>query len=274
MIATLPMYARPWNRAAHDALWECIRDGLHARGVAAPDALDHDIDHMAGWGRDDLVLGQMCSLPLRAVFAGRVTVIGTGDYGLPDTAPGYYRSVYVVRADDPARTLADCAGYRYTLNDFGSQSGWGSPWADAVRQGLALLPTLVTGTHRSSMEAVAAGHADLAAIDAQTWWMDRGRVPARDALRVIGRTHATPGQSFVTAGARDPAPYASAIAEAIAALSPDHRATLGLRGIVTLPHGAYDLPVPRHPAGRKSARQLHSTRESRQLRGRQGNTRT
>ncbi len=33
MIAALPMYDRPENRAAHDALWSLIRDGLRARGI-------------------------------------------------------------------------------------------------------------------------------------------------------------------------------------------------------------------------------------------------
>ncbi|WP_246082533.1 hypothetical protein [Rubellimicrobium rubrum] len=63
MIAALPMYDRPDNWAAHDALWSLIRDGLRSRGNAAPDALDHGTDPMDEWGRPDLVLGQICNLP-------------------------------------------------------------------------------------------------------------------------------------------------------------------------------------------------------------------
>ena len=42
MFAALPMYDRPDNREAHDRLWGAIRDGLRARGVAAPEALDRE----------------------------------------------------------------------------------------------------------------------------------------------------------------------------------------------------------------------------------------
>ena len=51
MIAALPMYDRPENAWAHDALWARVRDGLRARGLAAPDALDRLTPHDETWGR-------------------------------------------------------------------------------------------------------------------------------------------------------------------------------------------------------------------------------
>jgi hypothetical protein len=49
MIAALPMYDRPENRSAHDALWALIRDGLRARGIEAPDELDRQTPYDEGW---------------------------------------------------------------------------------------------------------------------------------------------------------------------------------------------------------------------------------
>lgn len=247
MFASLPMYARPWNRGAHDAFWALVRDGLRARGVVAPDALDHETGHEEGWARDDLVLGQICNLPLRTRFAGRLTVIGACDHALPETPPGHYRSLWVVRADDPARRVEDCAGYSFAFNEAGSQSGWGSPWADALDRGIALAPVLRTRSHAGSVAAVAAGDADLAAIDLRTWLMDEGHDPGHGALRIIGRTHATPGQTLVTGPGRDPAPFRAAIAGAIANLAPGDRDMLCLRSVVPLPPDAYDLPIPPDP---------------------------
>lgn len=245
MIAALPMYDRPENAAAHDALWSLIRDGLRARGVAAPDALDRATGHMEGWARDDLVLSQICNLPWRARFRDKVTLIGASDYGL-DCAPGHYFSVFVVRAEDPATDPAQRAE-RFAYNEALSNSGWGAPQLWAARHGFAFAPHLATGAHWESARAVAEGRADIAAIDAITWGNLSRWSPDAARLRVIGRTDATPGQSFITRKGQDPAPYRAAIAEAIDALPVDHRATLGLRGIVALPLSDYDIPLPPVP---------------------------
>jgi len=247
MFAALPMYERPETAEAHDLLWSLIRDGLRGRGIDAPDALDRSLPHMEGWSRADLVLGQICNLPWRAVFRDRVTLIGAADFGLPDAAPGEYYSLFVLRVDDLVCSLFDCAGYRFAYNEGLSNSGWGAPVQTAAALGLTLSPALCTGAHVASVHAVAEGRADLAAIDAVTWRNLTRWDPVAAGLRVIGRTHASPGQSFITRAGQDPEPYRAAIAAAIAALPPDAADLLGLRGIVVLPPGAYDLPLPPLP---------------------------
>lgn len=247
MHANLPMYDRAETSAAHDALWALIRDGLRARGLAAPEALDRTVGHMEGWARPDLVLSQICNLPWRARFRGRVTLIGASDYGLPEAEPGEYYSLFVVRAGDPAQRLADCANHRFAYNEALSNSGWGAPVQTAAAQGIALNPAIGTGAHVESLRAVAEGRADLAAIDAVTFRNCRRWEPAAVRLRVIGRTFASPGQSFITRAGEDPLPYRAAISDAIAALAPGDRDALGLKGIVVLPEAAYDLPLPPAP---------------------------
>lgn len=246
MIAALPMYDRPENAAAHDALWALIRDGLRARGIDAPDALDRATSYDAGWGRDDLVLGQICNLPYRARFRDRVTAIGAADHDLPDCPPGHYHSIWILRADDPAADPLTRAG-RFAYNDGLSHSGWGAPWAAAAARDVRLTPHLRTGGHAESLRAVAEGRADLAAIDAITWRNLARWSPHAGAVRVAGRTGTAPGMTFIAAGHVDPAPRLAAIAEAIAALPQPERDILGLRGIVALPQSAYDLPFPPDP---------------------------
>ncbi|MBI1416535.1 MAG: PhnD/SsuA/transferrin family substrate-binding protein [Limimaricola sp.] len=248
MIASLPMYDRPENMAAHDALWALIRNGLRDRGLDAPDALDRATDHMEGWGRPDLVLGQICNLPYRALFRDRVTAIGCADYGLSDTPAGHYRSLFVVREDDPAKRPEDCDGYRLAYNEGMSQSGWGTAWAWSQARGMTLRPALQTGAHRASVAAVAEGRADWAAVDAISFRNMAGRDPGAARLRVIGRTDPSPGMTFITRPGQNPAPYFAAISDAIAALPAEHRDEIGLRAIVALPPSAYDLPLPPNPA--------------------------
>jgi len=247
MIASLPMYDRPENAAAHDALWSLIRDNLRTNGISAPETLDRATPHMEGWARPDLVLGQICNLPYRALFRGKVTLIGAADYGVPDAGPGQYYSQFIVRADDPATDPTQCTGYRFVLSEPLSQSGWGAAndWARAHDH--RLTPVLRSGGHRNSLLAVVEGRADLASIDAITLRNLLRWEPAAQQIRIIGRTHATPGMTFITALGRDPAPCFAAIDAAIRALSPTHRDTLGLRGIVALPPSAYDIPLPPVP---------------------------
>lgn len=249
MYASLPMYLWPANLAAHDRLWGLIRDGLRARKVAAPDALDHASNHMDGWARPDLVLSMICNLPYRARFRGKVTLIGAADYPIPGVDSGYYHSVFVVRAGDPAQSLADAAAYPMALNEPLSNSGWGMAQQYAAGLGLTLNPRLRTGAHRSSLAAVAEGRAGLAALDGVTWGYMQRWDPLAAGVKVIDQTHDTPGMTFVTAAGRDPGLFFAVITAAIAALSASDRDLLNLRGIVALPEAAYDIPLPPLPAG-------------------------
>lgn len=244
MIASLPMYARASNRAAHDAFWALVRDGLRDRGIDAPDGLDHAIGHTESWARPDLVLGQICNLPYRTVFRDKVTLIGAAQYALPDCPQGFYYSHIVVRGDE---TGTDPAALRFACNELMSHSGYGAAHAWARDNGYALCAPAELGSHHAVIDALANGRADIAAIDAQTWWIEAQENPLVKRLKIIGRSPASPGQSFVTRKGQDPAPYFAAIQGAIQALGDTDRACLNLRDIVALSQNAYDLPLPPKP---------------------------
>lgn len=245
MIASLPMYVHAGNRKAQDAFWELVRDGLRTRGIEAPDALDYQIGHLESWAHPGLVLGQICNLPYRALFADRVTRIGAADFGLEGCAPGMYRSIFVVRTEDPAQSIADCDGYRLAYNEPMSQSGWAAPWAAARRHGIAFVHGAHTHAHRASLAAVAGNLADLAAIDAQTLWLyERFQPDLLAGLRKIGASHTSPGMTFITRKGEDPAPYAAAIREAITAMPPALAGDFGLKGLVVLDDTHYHESLP------------------------------
>lgn len=249
LIACLPMYDWPHLAAAHDSLWALIRDRLAAEGIDAPQTLDREIGLWDAWESPDLLLAQTCGLPYRTRLHGRVSLIGTPDYGLPETQAGYYRSVLVTRRGE----ASEVSGYRdrvLACNGYDSQSGWAAPQNHAADLGFQFTDTRKTGAHRASAGAVAEGQADIAAIDAVTWRIMKTAMPEiTGALQVIGVTAATPALPLVTARDRDPAPVASAVAWAIASLPPGHRAALGLRGLIRLPAQAYlAVPTPPPPA--------------------------
>jgi len=169
-VAVLPMYDRPEIRAGTDRLWAAIRDRLRTAGMAAPDALDRTMPVWQAWTDPDLALGQTCGLPYATRLDGRVGLVGAPDFGVGGCPPGHYCSVLVVRADDPRDRLEAFRGAVAAVNETGSQSGHAAlmdATAPLARDGGFLGGAWITGSHASSIRAVAEGAADLAAIDAQ-----------------------------------------------------------------------------------------------------------
>lgn len=257
-LAVLPMYDRPEVRTATDRLWAALRDALRAEAIPAPDTLDRDMDPMAAWTSPALVLGQTCGLPYAHHLAGRVTLLGAPDFGLEGCPPGHYCSVLVVRSDEARETLAAFAGVRPAVNDTGSQSGYAALMAAAARHardGRFFGPALMTGGHGASAEAVAAGNADIAALDAVSWMLMLRHDGVARRLRELGRTAPTPGLPYITAA--DTERMADAVAEGIAALDGDAREALGLQGFVRFAPGDY-LPLAERLTGAERRHRLPS----------------
>ncbi|NBO20395.1 MAG: hypothetical protein EBU97_00195 [Rhodobacteraceae bacterium] len=248
MIASLPMYDRAETAAANDRYWALIRAGLGERGIDAPMALHRgDGPLIDDWQRPDLVLSQTCGLPFRAVLSGRVALVGTPDFGVTGCAPGYYRSVLVVRADDPRDAPAALSGAAMAYNDGLSQSGWAAAQNWAAEMGLQFRAGPRTGSHRASAQMVATGGADFAALDAVTFALICDHDPDLAAtLRVVGMTPPTPGLPYICAPGQDVGALRAAIEGAIPQLTAADRRTLRLRGLVQIPASAY-LAIPTPP---------------------------
>lgn len=247
MIASLGMYDRAEAQPANDRLWALIRDGMRAQGLDAPDDLTRGAGaYWPAWTAPDLTLSQTCGLPYRARLHDTVTLIGTPDFGVTGCRPGYYRSVYVARVDDPRSDWAEFDGATLAFNEDLSQSGWAAPQNHAASHGISLRPHLRSGGHLLSARAVAEGRAEIAAIDAVTWAMiARWEGFARD-LKVVGHTDPAPGLPYIAAKGADADRMFDVIAAAIAALSPQDRETLCLKGLVRIAREAY-LAVPFPP---------------------------
>lgn len=232
-VAALPMYDWPEVRAHTDALWAALRARFRAGGIAAPETLRREGDLMRIWTDPRLTLAQTCGLPFVRRLAGRVTLLGAPDFGVPDCPPGYYDSAVVVRGDDPRETLAAFRGAHLALNATDSQSGCAAILhhaAPLARGARFFGAATVTGSHEASAALVAAGGADLAAIDHVSWRLMRRLRPATAGLRVLMRTDPTPGLPYVAALGVDAAGHRAAIAEALATLPAETRDALDLRG--------------------------------------------
>lgn len=238
MTASLPMYDTPVTRQANDRLWALIRDQL----PDAPPDLDRTTDPHVTWQDPDLVLSQTCGLPFRSELHDRVKLVGAPDYGLTGCPPGYYRSVIVVRKDDPRQLLAEFRGATLARNDVRSQSGWAAIEGHLAENNFDFSfaeSILETGGHLSSARAVAAAGADLASLDAVTWALICRDDPVSEDLRVLAGTRPTPGLPFITGPGQDAARMLTCLRNAVAGLSAADRDCLMLRDVVFIPPEVY-----------------------------------
>jgi ABC-type phosphate/phosphonate transport system substrate-binding protein len=243
-IAALPMYDFPPLAAATDAWWAAIADGLRARGVPdVPARLERDLGHKHTWRHPALLLGQACEYPLATGQGGSAAPIATPRYRAPGCDGATYRSAIVVRRDDPATGLADLAGRRCVANEPDSNSGMNllrARVAPLARDRRFFSAVEYSGSHRQSAERVAAGSADVAAIDCVSFahftrlWPE---VTAR--LRVLDWTEPSPALPYVTARGTDAATRAALVAVlAAAAADPalaDVRSALLIEGFEFAP---------------------------------------
>ncbi|WP_340160315.1 PhnD/SsuA/transferrin family substrate-binding protein [uncultured Hoeflea sp.] len=240
--ASLPMYDWPEIRDATDGLWQAVREQLRERGIEAPEALDRHADPETLWTNPALLLSQTCGYPYATMLADKVTLVGTPAHAVTGAEPGRYFSVLVARKNGAPQHLADLSGKRFAYNMQHSQSGFAAPVRLLADAGLASLPEpLKTAAHRASIQAVADGKADWAAIDAVTWELAKRHEPASQDLTVFARTPDTPALPLITslqhANHRDT--IADAYEAAITELDKQTRDAVLITGLARFKPGDY-----------------------------------
>jgi ABC-type phosphate/phosphonate transport system substrate-binding protein len=213
---------------ALDRFWLVLRDAMRREGLAGvPEDLAWPRDLDAHWRDPALLLTQTCGHPFATALRNAVQLVGTPRYAAEGCEGPSYRSFVVVRAGDPAGSLADLRGRRAAINMIGSHSGWNALRAMAAplaRAGQFFASVLETGSHHGSMRAVATGEADVAAIDCVSFALARRNRPELTApLRILAQTGLAPGLPFITSRRTSPddlarlrAALASACADPIA----------------------------------------------------------
>jgi ABC-type phosphate/phosphonate transport system substrate-binding protein len=240
----------PAVRAATRQLWGHVRESLRATGLNdVPDALDETIAYDAAWLDPNLLLAQTCGYPFATRLRGKVRLVATPCYDYPGCNDAWSGSFIVVRADDPATSIADFAGRRAAINDRGSNSGHNllrATVAPHAKGGRFFAEVIQTGGHSASIAAVATDGADVAAIDCVTWGNIQRHAPERlAALRVLCETPKTPGLPLIIRASASDAEVAvlwSALDHALAdPAMAEIRYTLGLSGFAALAEADYDI---------------------------------
>ena len=216
-VASLPMYDFPELQDAHDAFWSALATRLVAAGLTdVPRALTRGATPAQVWGSPRLLFAQGCEYPLAKAFGDRVRVVAHPMYSAAGCDGSRYRSAIVVRKNDPDQGasvssagtgtvgLAGLRGRRCVVNERDSNSGMNllrSSIAHVANGEPFFASVAVSGSHLRSVEMVACGEADVAAIDCVSFAHFQRLYPSLVAgVRVLSWTASTPSLPYITAG--------------------------------------------------------------------------
>jgi ABC-type phosphate/phosphonate transport system substrate-binding protein len=246
---SLPMYDLEELRPATVALRDELAAGLTRAGWPAAGVDLENPTHLVledHWRSPDVGVSHTCGLPVAEPLRGQVHVLGTFRWlGVTD-ANGRYASAILVPARSRVRGLSELTWARPAVNAFESLSGWaslGAALAGAGLDHLVLGRPLVTGSHVASVAAVAAGWADVAAVDAVTLALLRRYRPAAvDGVRVIAVGPRIPATPLITC--RDPKLAPALLRDVVrgALAEPSlrpHLGALGITGFVEFDESAF-----------------------------------
>ncbi len=202
--AALPMYDFVGLRAATDTFWSAVREELQQAGeLDVPAHLTRDRPYAATWQDPGLLLGQACQYPLSQLLPPRPTLVAVPGYAVAGCQGSRYTSAIIVRSDDQAQTLLSLAGRCCGFNEQSSNSGYNLlrlALARAGARGQFFSATRVTGSHLESVQAVAAGQIDVAAIDCVSFAHIQRQYPALERrVRLLEWTPSSPGLPYITA---------------------------------------------------------------------------
>ena len=241
MIVRLPMYDWPELKEQHAAMWQhlagTLREDLAAE-ITVPEMLAGDGDIVQQWCSPDLLVGQTCGLPFAQGLYKHTALLGSPVYRLEGCGAGEYNSVIVaapgVNAD--AVCLSDGAfavpkvPLRAAVNATDSQSGFSALLYSLAAGSLGSIS--VSGSHRRSVQMLAAGEADIATIDAVSWALAQRYEPAAQNVQVIGFSEPTPCLPMISGVSRYAAQISQSLMRGITTLDESLKADLLLEGLV------------------------------------------
>lgn len=203
------MYDLPAVTAATNGWWEGLARAFALQGIAdVPRELSRGPNVRALWTDRNLLFSQTCGYPLITELGQHVQLVATPCYAAPGCNATDYSSVIVVRTNANVASIGDLNGSICAVNRRDSHSGYnvlrrmiaplakGKPYFDRVK---------TSGHHWESLQMVARGEADVAAIDCVTYALVVCHEP-----QIISKTRAlcysppAPGLPYVTSRSAPP----------------------------------------------------------------------
>jgi len=197
--ATLGMYA---FTAEQQAAWQQLFDRFCDLSTVARGSITLSFDHdPARLLEAGLWFGHTCGYPLMTILKDDLSPFCVPLFDVPGTQGKLYSSRFIVAADSDILTIADSRGRVAAMNNPDSNSGMNvlRHAVAEVCEGARFFERVVTsGGHLYSLQAVASGDADIAAIDCVSYQLIADWRPELcSGLRSIGDSISTCGLPLV-----------------------------------------------------------------------------
>ena len=214
------------------ALFETIARRLDAELMFEPRISGPLAGDDEPFSRGDADIGFICA-PSYRVLRGTVELLPAlvPIDARAEGKPVYFADV-IVRRDSAIRNFAQLNGGRWAYNDRNSRSGWFSMLERAGSESF-FGSLLHAGSHLQSLDAVAAGRADAAAIDSNVLALNR-----RDDIRVIETWGPFAIQPSIIRSAL-PEERKREIAATMLSIKRDELAPFGFAGFTTVAEAVY-----------------------------------
>jgi len=243
------MYDWPETEQALNRLWYTIQRKLNSSEIIAPKFLERQV--ITAEKRRDLMLGQVCGWPLVNLYDKCYVPFAKIQYDIQDCDPGEYNSVYIGQSKKDIRFLESHSDLleadKIAVNSEDSQSGF------QVFSEITGLPAevsivesnrIITNSHRKSIESVALGKAQIAAVDTVSFELARKFDPeVVQNVSILGRSISRPAPPLVTATRFSgiiPA-LLEAIAFGVYNLSDEDKEILMIKGLLPARRTDYDV---------------------------------
>lgn len=232
------MYNIAEMHPAFAAFWTELRQRATALGATGlPEALRFDRPAVPERIGPEVAFTQVCGFPLQTRLKGQATILLTPVYAVPGCYGPMHTAFWIVREGSPYRRLEDLRGARLAVNSLLSNSGMNLPRASLAPiagsgPGPFFGSRALTGSHTASIEQVADGRVDVAAIDCVTDAVFRRHRPdlMRD-VRILAETVQSPSLPFVTAVAT-PDVTTQALRQALSGMAGDTAGRAVLAGLM------------------------------------------
>ncbi|MFT5218122.1 MAG: ABC-type phosphate/phosphonate transport system substrate-binding protein [Planctomycetota bacterium] len=189
--------------AQQQSAWQQFFDCLHPlldKQMPLRKALDFTVSDST-FSDPDLMFAHTCGYPLMKHQRDRVAPVCVPIFDVPGCNGRLYSSHFIVPASSDIKQLQDCRGKTVAMNNADSNSGMNvlrHAIADLHPGGHFFAEVVETGGHLYSIEALANGLAELAAIDAVSFQLIKDDQPALCAnIRIIGSSTQSCGLPFV-----------------------------------------------------------------------------
>lgn len=200
-------------------------------------------------------LSHICGYPLVERFAGKFQPLCAPYFDIDGYKGAEYFSHFLVRQDQDSgiNSIPDSKGFIAAINSLDSNSGMSVLRHEVEKvRGLGAIENFfkslhISGSHANSIRSIVDGDADIASVDASTYYyLKKIKPELEDQLKIVGRSIKTPSPPLVTHTSNPlcaPSELADALNGSLLALTDELKELLNIKKFLVVNYSDYEYMI-------------------------------